>query len=317
MAIRTFISYISIVRHCPGHIEESKMANIENAQTPLTLRPGRAEDSSVCGRICYEAFEGIARQHNFPPDLPSVDVATDLVTKFLSHPQFFSVVAELGGEVVGSNFLDERNAIGGVGPITVDPKAQNSRIGRSLMQAVLDRATERKFAGVRLVQSAYHNRSLALYATLGFLPRESIACMQGPQIGAVPAGYQVRRAFEQDLDACNRVCTFVHGHDRAGETLDAIKLGTAMVVEHDSRLTGYATDLGFLGHAVGETNRDLMALIGAAAAFSGPGILVPLRNGALFQWCLGRGLRVVQIMTLMTTGLYNEPVGAHLPSVLY
>jgi len=28
-------------------------------------------------------------------------------------------------------------------------------------------------------------------------------------------------------------------------------------------------------------------------------------------------LRVVHPMTLMTIGLYNEPVGAYLPSVLY
>lgn len=294
-----------------------KMADLQNTQTSVTLRPGRPSDSSACGRICYEAFEAIARQHNFPPDLPSLDVATELIMMLLSHPGFFSVVAEAGEEIVGSNFLDERSSIAGVGPITVDPKVQNLRIGRRLMQAVLDRAAERKFAGVRLLQSAYHSRSLALYATLGFLPRESIACMQGSAIGVLPAGYQVRRAVEPDLEACNRVCTLVHGHDRAGEALDAINLGTARVVEHDGRVTGYATDLGFLAHAVGETNRDLMALIGAASAFAGAGILVPLRNGALFQWCLGHGLRVVQVMTLMTTGLYNEPEGAYLPSVLY
>jgi len=293
------------------------MANIQNAQIPVALRAGRPTDSSACSRICFEAFERIARQHNFPPDFPSVDVATGLITMLLSHPGFFSVVAETGGEIVGSNFLDERSPIAGVGPITVDPKVQNLRIGRRLMQAVLDRAAERQFAGVRLLQSAYHSRSLALYATLGFLPRESIACMQGPAIGVLPAGYQVRHAVEADLEACNRVCTFVHGHDRAGETLDAIKLGTATVVEHEGRVTGYATDLGFIAHAVGETNRDLMALIGAASAFAGPGILVPLRNGALFQWCLRHGLRVVQVLTLMTTGLYNEPAGAYLPSVLY
>jgi hypothetical protein len=29
------------------------------------------------------------------------------------------------------------------------------------------------------------------------------------------------------------------------------------------------------------------------------------------------GLRVVQPMTLMSTGLYNEPAGAFLPSVIY
>jgi hypothetical protein len=235
----------------------------------------------------------------------------------LSHPGFFSVVAEAEGETVGSNFLDERSIVAGVGPITVTPKIQNRGTGRRLMQAVLDRAGERKFPGVRLLQSAYHSRSLSLYATLGFLPRESIACMQGPAIGNVPAGFHVRPAVEADLDACNRVCIAVHGHDRAGETLDGIKLGTASVVEHNGRITGYATDLGFLAHAVGETNRDVMALIGAAQAFSGPGILVPVRNAALFRWCLSHRLRVSQVLTLMTIGLYNEPQGAYLPSVLF
>jgi GNAT superfamily N-acetyltransferase len=293
------------------------MASVQDTQTVVTLRPGRPEDSSTCGRICYEAFESIARQHNFPPDFPSVDAATGLLTTFLLHPGFFGVVAEANGEIVGSNFLDERSPIAGVGPITVDPKVQNLGTGRRLMQAVLDRAEERRFAGVRLLQSAYHGRSLALYARLGFLPRESIACMQGRAIGTFSAGYQVRKAVETDLESCNRLCTFVHGHDRGGEILDAIRLGTATVVEHDGRVTGYASDLGFLGHAVGETNRDLMALIGAAPAFSGPGVLVPLRNGALFRWCLDQRLRVVQVLTLMTRGLYNEPAGAYLPSVLY
>jgi predicted N-acetyltransferase YhbS len=293
------------------------MANVQNTQIAVTLRPGRPTDSSACSRICFEAFQAIAGHHNFPPDFPSLDAATGLITTFLSHPGFFSIIAEANGEIVGSNFLDERSPIAGVGPITVDPRVQNLKIGHRLMQAVLDRTAERKFAGVRLLQSAYHSRSLALYATLGFLPRESIACMQGPAIGIVPYGYQVRAALNADLEVCNRICTFVHGHHRSGELLDAIKLGTATVVEHEGRVTGYASDLGFLAHAVGETNRDLMALIGAAPAFSGPGILVPLRNGALFQWCLAHGLRVVQVLTLMTMGLYNEPAGAYLPSVLY
>lgn len=283
----------------------------------VTLRPGKPADQYACGRICFEAFKSIADQHNFPPDFPSVEVATELLTTFLAHPAIYSVVAEAGGEIVGSNFLDERAAIAGVGPITVDPKTQNSGIGRRLMQAVLDRAAERKFVGVRLLQSAYHSRSLSLYASLGFIPREPIACMNGAAIGHVPDGFHVRPAVAADVDACNQLCTHVHGHDRSGELLDAIKLGTAMIVEFNGRVTGYATDLAFLAHAVGETNRDLMALIGAASAFSGPGILVPIRNAELFRWCLGRRLRVSQVLTLMTIGLYNEPRGAYLPSVLY
>ena len=36
------------------------------------------------------------------------------------------------------------------------------------MAAVLQRAAAKNFPGVRLVQAAYHNRSLSLYTKLGF-----------------------------------------------------------------------------------------------------------------------------------------------------
>ncbi len=68
---------------------------------------------------------------------------------------------------------------------------------------------------------------------------------------------------------------------------------------------------------MGETNEDLKALIAAAPAIGGGGFLLPTRNGELFRWCLQNGLRLVHPMTLMTVGLYNEPAGAWLPSVLY
>jgi hypothetical protein len=109
----------------------------------------------------------------------------------------------------------------------------------------------------------------------------------------------------------------VHGHDRGPELLDAVKQGSATVVEHGGRVTGYATLIGFFGHAVGESNEELKALIGAAPAFPGPGFLLPTRNSDLLRWCLKVGLRVVQPMTLMSIGLYNEPRGAFLPSILY
>ena len=71
------------------------------------------------------------------------------------------------------------------------------------------------------------------------------------------------------------------------------------------------------GHAVAETNRDLIALIAAAPEYPGPGFLLPTRNHEVFSWCLERGLRLVMQMTLMTIGLYNEPRGAWLPGILY
>jgi hypothetical protein len=83
------------------------------------------------------------------------------------------------------------------------------------------------------------------------------------------------------------------------------------------RVAGYAGDIAFFAHAVSETNQGIEALIGAAPAFPGPGFLLPTRNHEVFEWCLDRGLRLVMQTTLMTLGLYNEPSGAYLPSILY
>jgi GNAT superfamily N-acetyltransferase len=283
----------------------------------LKLRSGTPVDGQVCGTICYNAFKTISEAHGFAPDFPAPEIAIDVLTRMLANPNFYSVVAEIDGRIVGSNFLDERNSIAGVGPITVDPTAQDRAIGRRLMDAIHERASERNFAGVRLIQAGFHTRSLSLYAKLGYDVREHLACMQGNALGISVDGHVVRSATEQDVDACNRLCTRVHGYDRSVELLDAITQGSANVVEHEGGITGYATIIGFFGHAVAQTNEDIKALIGAAKEFAGPGFLLPTRNGELFRWCLSNGLRITQPMTLMSKGVYNEPAGAFLPSILY
>jgi predicted N-acetyltransferase YhbS len=283
----------------------------------VVIRRATPDDAAVCGRICFDAFGTLATKHNFPRDFPAPEIPIHVLSTMFSHPSFFCVVAERDGKIIGSNCLDERTPIAGVGPITIDPGSQNRSVGRQLMRAVMTRAEERKFAGVRLVQAAYHNRSLSIYAKLGFVVREPLACMQGTPIQETPLGYRVRAAEPSDLGACKDLCLRVHGHDRGGELNDAIQQGTAVVAESEGRIKAYASSIAFSGHAVGEANRDLQALIATATEFQGPGILVPTRNAGLFRWCLESGLRVVQPMTLMTIGLYNEPAGAYLPSILF
>lgn len=283
----------------------------------VTFRSGTVADAQVCGRVGYEAFKAIAEQHHFPPDFPSAEIAIGLYAMILGRSDIFSIVGERDGHIVCSNFLWEGDAIAGVGPITVLPAAQNASLGRRLMQAVLDRAEGRHQAGIRLVQTAYHNRSLSLYTKLGFQAREPLSTLQGPRLNMDLQGYRVRQANPDDLEACNALCRMVHGHDRRGEVTHAIADGIATVVEHGGRITGYATGLGFFGHAVTRTNEELKALIGAAPAFTGPGFLLPTRNTELLQWCLHHGLRIVQPMTLMSLGLYQKPAGSFLPSILY
>ena len=87
----------------------------------VKLRPPAPDDAEVCGRIIYEAFRDVATRHNFPPDFPSPETGVGIAAHFIANPAIYGVVAEKNGRIVGSNFLDERGAIRGVGPITVDP----------------------------------------------------------------------------------------------------------------------------------------------------------------------------------------------------
>jgi predicted N-acetyltransferase YhbS len=283
-------------------------------QTDVVVRTATLEDVPECARICYAAFSTINAAHGFPCDFPGVEAAAGFLAMLFAAPDFYCVVAESEGRIVGSNCLDERSTISGVGPITVDPSVQSAGVGRKLMQAVMDRAEEQGAAGIRLVQAAFHCRSLALYASLGFDIREPLACLQGRTAQRGVAGCSVRPAETADLEACKALSVAVHGFDRTGELR-----GTSggKVVEREGRITGYTTDLAFFGHTTAETNPDLQALIASAESFGGPGILLPSRNTAVLRWCLANGLRMVQPMTLMSKGLYNEPRGAWLASVFF
>ncbi len=283
----------------------------------LIMRPGKQEDASTCGAICYQAFKAIADEHHFPPDFPDTEMAVGLMNYAFSSSGVYSVVAESNGQIVGSNFLWESRFIGGVGPITVDPTCQNAAVGKKLMEQALQRAEDLKLAGVRLVQAAYHNRSLSLYTKLGFDVQEPLSVIQGGALSIRFPGYQVRPANEEDLNSCNQLCYQIHGYDRGHELQGAIKAGTLSVVEYNGMITGYTTQVGFLGHTIAATNTGLKALIGASVLFSGPGFLLPSRNAEVLRWCLQNGLRIVMPMTLMSKGLYNDPAGAFLPSVLY
>ena len=287
----------------------------ERLQSEPVVREATAEDAERCARIFYDAFESIAGRHNFPVELPSRGFALFWISDALSREGLIGLVADRDGEVLGSAFVDERASIAGIGPVAVDPAAQDGGIGRALMEAALEREDERGAVGVRLVQTAYHYRSLALYAKLGFVVREPLSILQGPPPAISTPGRGVRPASQSDLARCAELCARVHGHHRTRELQDAITAGTARIVERPDRISGYATGFGYGWHAVAETNDDLIALLASADEFIGLGILVPSRNAGLLRWGLEHGLRIVQQSTLMTTGLYNEPAGAYLPSI--
>jgi len=230
----------------------------------------------------------------------------------------WGVVAEVDGKIVGSNFLDERDPIRGVGPITVDPEGQNSGAGRRLMEAVIERGKDAP--GIRLLQDGFHMRSLSLYSSLGFDVKASCIVMSGSPRGEPLKAVEVRPLTEDDLEECAALCTKVHGFERTGALRDSIQAFAPFAALRDGRIVAYAATVNFwpMAHGVAESDGDMQALLlGAAAAVDEPiSLLVPLES-ALFRWSLEQGLRAVKPMNLMALGAYQEPNGAWFPSVIY
>ena len=276
-------------------------------------------DAPEASRIIYEAFKGIAERHNFPPDFPVPEAAIPLTGLFINHPQIFGVAAELSGRFIGSNFLDERGPIRGIGPITVDPSCQSKGIGRKLMEAVIERGKNAN--GIRLVQDAFNTTSYSLYTSLGFDTKEPLMLMQGRPQSSPSSKTIVRPMQETDLEACEELCQNVHGFSRKIETRDTMKMFKAFVLLKGESLRAYTTSVNFwpLNHAVAETTQDLQELLlGAAAAIPDQfSFILPTRASGFFRWSLKEGFRSVKPMTLMSTGRYQEPKGAFTPSVMF
>lgn len=283
----------------------------------VTVREAVHDDWVDAGRICYEAFATLADEHGFPHDFPTVAAASDPIRWMIGHPRIFGLVAEADGRVVGSNFMDERGTISAIGPISIDPAVQDRGAGRLLMDAAIARWRASGSPGLRLVQIAYHNRSLSLYTKLGFDVQETFAAMHGAPIRAEMPGYHVRPATPADAEACDALCYRVHGHTRAGEVREAIEGGDGRVVEHLGRITGYTTKINYFFHSVAESNADMRALICESSDYGTPGFLVPLSNHDLFRWCIVNGLRIFFLTNLMSIGMYQRPEGTYLPSVGY
>ena len=115
-----------------------------------------------------------------------------------------------------------------------------------------------------------------------------------------------------DVDFCRAIAAAVFGDAKAvkftpltnKERFTALQSGEIDVLSRNTTWT-FSRDV------------NLGLEFAAVNYYDGQGFLVPARNSELLRWCLEHGIRVVQQMTLMGTGMYQEPAGAYLPSVIY
>ena len=284
----------------------------------VEIRRATHQDIDACARINYEAFKGISDRHKFPTDFPTLDFATEITDILIHSPSYFDIVAENSGEVVGCGFMDERNPIRGIGPVSVDRTFQGKGTGRQIMKALLEQGKEA--AGIRLVQESFNLASLSLYISLGFEVKEPLVLMEGMFRSPPHYDFEVRPLSSEDIDECQALCNRVYGCDRTSEIEYALNNFSPLVTTKQGRIVAYTCAVSTFGHSVAETAADMQALLLGAAAYSPGEVLcfhLPVRYAGLFRWCLQEGLRALKPLAVMAVGEYQQPVGCVLPSYLY
>jgi predicted N-acetyltransferase YhbS len=284
----------------------------------LELVPAKPEHVSELGRIAYEAFKDISDRHHFPSDFASVAYGRMLLGMLARSENHYGVTALWNGEPAGSNFLLTSDEVGGLGPITVEVPLQGEGVGRALMQDVIDHARESGIDKVRLLQDSFNMTSLALYASLGFDTKTSVALMQ--PAASETADESVRPVTESDLGAIQELSTRIYRVSRRNE-VEANMRGPfrPFLRERSGRVTGYFL-IGMPGHGVFETEDDAVALVKDVTRQMPANfhrILVPLIEGNLYRQLLAAGCRNIKVMNLMARGPYEPPDGVWMPSVLY
>jgi ribosomal protein S18 acetylase RimI-like enzyme len=294
------------------------MSSSQTSGAGLELVRAESQHVGEIGRICYEAFKNLHDRHHFPLDLPSAALARQVLGMMVSRSDFYSVVALLDGQVVGSNFLSLSDPVAGIGPVTVEPCHQGKDIGLALMQDVVDQGRCRGIERIRLLQETINVGSLSLYASMGFDSREEVAYLQAT---AAPAeDPNVRPVTEQDLSAVEQLSADIYQGSRRNEVAAAIRYGfSPLLRQRDGRVTGYLIP-GLFGHGVAESEDDACALVGEMARRLPPEaarFFCPVRQANFFRRVLKMGCRTIKVWTLMTLGPYKPPREVWMPSVLY
>ena len=226
------------------------------------------------------------------------------------HPRIFGVVAEAEGRVVGRIPWTSGTRSP---PSARSPSIRRTRAaasGRRLMQAVIDRARERRAPGVRLVQDAFNRTSMSLHVPR--LRREGTRCvMQGTATGQPPAGPRPPAPGGRPRGLCGDLRS-VHGSTAPTNCADAIRYARPRPRPRRPRDRVRLRD-----HLPAPQPRRRRDRAGPARPFDRragtltgqpTGLLLPTRQSSLLRW-RWRAANV-KPMTLMAMGEYREPRGA-------
>lgn len=211
----------------------------------ITVRPLQESDLPAADhvfRLAFGTFIGLPEPAAFMGDADYVR------TRWLADPTA-AFAAEIGGELIGSNFATNWGSVGFFGPLTIRPDFWGRGVGKRLMEPVMGLFGKWGTRHAGLFTFAHSQKHVGLYQKFGFWPRFLTAIMSKPvepkrgaprwtTFSEVPTG-------ERDalLSACRELTDAIFEGLDVGHEIRAIitqELGETILLWDDGRLVGVA-----------------------------------------------------------------------------
>lgn len=142
----------------------------------ITVRPLTERDLPAAGRIirlAFATFLGAPEPEKFWSDLDHAH------TRWRADPTA-AFGAEVGGELVGSNFATRWGSVGFLGPVTVRPDLWDRGIGKLLVEPIMELFDTWGVAHAGLFTFPHSPKHVGMYQQYGFWPRALTAIMSRP-----------------------------------------------------------------------------------------------------------------------------------------
>lgn len=295
------------------------------------------EDLPAAAAICQSAFNAFNASVGLSPEFPPVevvDVPSILLGQAFTDGFEGFVAVNSDGDIVGSNIVELRDEIAGIGPISVATGGQNSGAGRLLMQACMQAAAKRDIRTVRLHQIGNNAKSFSLYLDLGFMPLSTCGQYEGFCTAEAPVGFVCEPLSASIVEACSalhkRACGVHRRHDIAA------MLGSphpnCVVFDASTReVVAYTTGSFLSGHTVAASDdafkvlvvfqsRSIQAQQSGGAPLPPTTIFVPHAYPHLLQWLAKNGFRLNRQIVQMGYGAeVANPSGSlrYFPAIQY
>jgi len=211
----------------------------------VTVRPLREEDLPAADRIMRVAF---GTYLGLPDPAAFMGDRSYVANRWRADPEA-AFAAEVGGELVGSNFATNWGSAGFFGPLTVRPDLWDQGVAQRLMEPAMQCFERWGTTLAGLFTFAQSLKHVGLYRKHGFWPRFLTAVLSKPVEPPKPSSRWTRfskapaEQREAILEACTRLTGEIHpGLDLEREILAVAKLelGDTLLLWEGTRLAAFA-----------------------------------------------------------------------------